>query len=54
MLGGHDADYIRFVWVIASAVGAGVLVTLVILYRGAARRAELEHAERVIAEHDET
>jgi len=52
MLGGHDPDYVRMVWLIASAIGSLVLVALVILYRRAARRAELEVAERVIAEHD--
>ena len=54
MLAGHDAEYIRLVWIIASAIGFGVLLALLVIYRGAARRAEVEHADRVIAEHDET
>jgi hypothetical protein len=41
-------------WVVASAIGLGVLVALVVVYRRAARRHELEHAERVIAEHDQS
>jgi hypothetical protein len=54
MLGGHDASYIALVWVVASLFGAASLALLVILYRRAARRADLEHAERVIAEHDQS
>jgi hypothetical protein len=52
MLAGHDAAYIRIVWLVAIAFGAATLVALVVLYRRAARRHELEHAERVIAEHE--
>lgn len=52
MLAGHDAHYIQLVWLIASAFGAAVLVALVVVYRRALRRDELERAERVIAEHD--
>ena len=52
MLAGHDPTYIRLVWMIASLIGVGVLALLVVAYRRAARRAELEVAERVIAEHD--
>jgi len=52
MLAGHDPGYIRIVWLVASAIGALVLVALVVVYRRAARRAELEVAERVIAEDD--
>jgi hypothetical protein len=52
MLGGHDADYVRIVWLVASAFGIAVLVALAVLYRRAAKRAELEQAERIIAEHD--
>lgn len=54
MLAGHDASYIALVWVVASVVGAAALATLFVVYRRAARRAELEHAERVIAEHDQS
>jgi hypothetical protein len=54
MLGGHDSSYIALVWVVASAFGAAVLAALVVVYRRAARRAELELAERVIAEHDQS
>lgn len=52
MLGGHDSEYMRVVWLIASAFGVGVLVGLALVYQRAARRSELEDAERVIAEHD--
>jgi hypothetical protein len=53
MLGGHDPGYVQMVWLVASAIGVLVLVALVVLYRRAVRRAELEVAERVIAEHDQ-
>lgn len=52
MLGGHDASYVRAVWLVATAVGALALVVLVALYRRARARAELDEAERVLAEHD--
>jgi integral membrane sensor domain MASE1 len=52
VLAGHDPAYIRLVWLVASAFGAIVLVALIVVYRRAMRRHELEHAERVIAEHD--
>jgi hypothetical protein len=54
MLGGHDSSYIALVWGVASVFGATVLVSLVVIYRRAARHAELELAERVIAEHDQS
>ena len=54
MLGGHELSYIRIVWLVASVFGAAALVTLVVLYRRAVRRVELEHAERVIADHDQS
>jgi hypothetical protein len=41
-------------WIVASAFGGAVLVALAMLYRRAVRRAEIEHAERVIAEHDQS
>ena len=50
MLGGHDAHYIHIVWLIASAIGIAALATLVVVYRRAARRHELEEAERILAE----
>jgi cbb3-type cytochrome oxidase subunit 3 len=52
MLGGHDAHYIHVVWVIASAIGAAAVVALVVIYRRAARREELDEAERILAEDD--
>lgn len=52
MLGGHDSEYVRVLWLVASAFGVAVLVALALVYRRAARRAEIEHADRVIAEHD--
>jgi len=52
MLGGHDPAYVRAVWLVASAFGAAALVVLVALYRRARNRADLEEAERVLAEDD--
>lgn len=52
MLGGHDSQYVHLVWVIASMFGLAAIVALALLYRRAARRHELEQAERIIAEHD--
>ena len=54
MLAGHDSEYVRLLWLVASGFGIAVLVALVLLYRRAGRRAELEHAEQVIAEHDQS
>jgi hypothetical protein len=54
MLAGHDARYIHVIWLVASTIGAAVLVALVLIYRCAARRHELEEVERVIAEHDQS
>ena len=52
MLGGHDADYVRVVWLVASACGLAVLIALAVIYRRATRRAELERAEEIIADHE--
>lgn len=52
MLAGHDAYYVRTVWLLASAVGALALAVLGLLYRRARARAELDEAERVLAEDD--
>jgi NADH:ubiquinone oxidoreductase subunit K len=52
MLGGHDASYVRAVWLVASAVGAIALAVLVMLYRRARKAAELEEVERVLADDD--
>jgi hypothetical protein len=54
MLGGHDASYVNLVWIIASAFGVAALLGLVVVYRWAVRQAEVEHAEQVIAEHDQS
>ena len=54
MLAGHDHRYIELVWVIASAFGVMALVVLAVVYRRAARRHEVEQAERIIAEHDQS
>ena len=53
MLGGHDPAYIHVVWVVASVLGVAALVALAVVYRRAARRAELEDAERILAEEAE-
>lgn len=52
MLAGHDASYLRAVWLVASGVGAVALAVLVALYRRARNRAELDEAERVLAEEE--
>ena len=52
-LGGHSAGYTQAVWLVASLIGAAVLVVLGLVYRRARARAEVEEAERIIAEHDE-
>jgi hypothetical protein len=54
MLGGHDHEYVRVVWVVASALGIAMLVALVTVYRRAVQRHELEQAERIIADDDES
>lgn len=53
-LGGHSAGYIHGVWLVASLIGAAVLLVLGLLYRRARAATELEEAERVIAEHEGT
>jgi hypothetical protein len=52
MLAGHDVDYVRIVWVIACAFGFSVIACLVVVYRRALRRHELEQAEQTISLHD--
>jgi hypothetical protein len=53
MLAGHDHHYVELVWLIASAFGVAALAVLVVVYRRASRRHELEQAEAIIAEHDQ-
>ena len=53
MLAGHDHAYVQLVWIVASGFGIAALIALVVIYRRAARRADLEQAERIIAEHDQ-
>ena len=50
MLGGHEPSYVRAVWLVASGVGALALVVLVLLFRRMRAQAELDQAERVLAE----
>lgn len=52
MLGGHDPSYVRAVWLVASVFGAVALVVLVVLYRSVRTRAELDEAERILADDD--
>lgn len=49
-LGGNTAEATRTVWIIASAIGAILLVFLGILYRRARAQRDLEEAERLIVE----
>ena len=51
-LGGHRAGYTHAVWLVASLIGACVLVVLGLIYRRARAAAEVEDADRIIAEHD--
>jgi len=47
-LGGHSAEHIRAVWLVAAAFGLAALAVLVVIYRRAASCRELEDAEQVI------
>lgn len=49
-LGGHGAEATRMVWIVASVIGAILLVALGVIYRRARARRELEEAERLISE----
>lgn len=49
-LAGHSASYTQLVWIVATMIGVAMLVGLVVVYRRARARAELEEAERVIEE----
>lgn len=49
-LGGHDPAYLRLLWIVVSLCGLTALAILVVIYRHAKERAEVEQAERVIAE----
>jgi predicted histidine transporter YuiF (NhaC family) len=48
-LAGHDAGYLQAVWLVASGMGAGLLVALVAVYRRARAQRDLEEAEAVLA-----
>ncbi len=49
-LAGHSESYLQLVWIVASVIGAAIVIALVIAYRHARAQRELEDAERVIAE----
>ncbi len=49
-LGDNTVEATRMVWVVASAIGAALLVVLGIVYRRARAQRDLEEAERLIAE----
>lgn len=49
-LGGNTAEATRMVWIVASAIGAALLVVLGLVYRRARAQRDLEEAERLIAE----
>ena len=51
-LGGHGPGYTHAVWLVASLIGAAVLVVLGLVYRRARAAADVEEAERIIEEHD--
>jgi hypothetical protein len=47
-LGGHSAEHIATVWLVAAAFGVAAIGVLVVIYRRAAAHRELEDAERVL------
>jgi len=47
-LGGHSAEHIAAVWLVAAGFGIAAITALVVIYRRAAARRELEDAERVL------
>jgi hypothetical protein len=47
-LGGHSAEHIAAVWLVATGFGVAAITALVVIYRRAAARRELEDAERVL------
>lgn len=49
-LGGQTAAHTHLVWLVASALGLVLVASLLVLYRRARATAELEDAERVLAE----
>jgi hypothetical protein len=49
-LGGHDPAYLRLLWIVVSLCGLTAIAILVVVYRHAKERAELEQAEQIIAE----
>lgn len=49
-LAGHSTHYLQVAWTIVSVVGIILGVALAVLYRRAARRAETEEIERILAE----
>ena len=49
-LGGHDPAYLRLLWIAVSLCGLTALAILVLVYRHAKGRAELERAEQILAE----
>jgi hypothetical protein len=51
-LAGHSEHYLHVAWTIVSALGIILGVALAVLYRRAARRAETEAIERILAEDD--
>jgi len=53
-LAGHDEHYLHVVWTIVSVVGIVLGVALAVLYRRAARRAETEAIERILAEEEDS
>lgn len=51
-LAGHDAHYLHVVWTVVSVTGIIFGVALAVLYRRAARCAEAEEVERILADDD--
>ncbi|NVB76836.1 MAG: hypothetical protein HOV81_00440 [Kofleriaceae bacterium] len=49
-LAGHDPAYLRLLWIVVSLCGITAVAILVVVYRHAKDRAELEQAEQILAE----
>jgi hypothetical protein len=51
-LGGHDPAYLRLLWIVVSLCGITALAILVVVYRHARDRADLERAEQILADEE--
>jgi hypothetical protein len=49
-LAGHDPAYLRLLWIVVSLCAITALAILVLVYRHTKDRAELDQAERILAD----